>query len=343
MPANIIPDWSSGNWSAPRDNPIIGHIEGSNARCAIGDPQIILPGEFDNQWHMFFHGNKGGTSETEVIYSHCVSDNGLDWIYHKIWNWPCGPSYITCDGERWILFYTDILLGHETQQVSVGSSTVIRAKTTSDFVTWSQPIDILEPELDWECEGKAVQARNPCVILLPDGGYRMYYSAGTIWLDDCGYEEPKYIGVAHADSILGPWRKADKPILGPEPENPYANFGAGALKVYRYGFEYLGLYNPLYKGEDGHSHSAICMLMSHDGLDWRRAQFNPIIEPEDGWTKALVYQLDLRQYEGKLWLYFNARNDWHDGVEHIGCLTMPWDGAPVEKMWSLSGKGISNE
>jgi len=105
---------------------------------------------------------------------------------------------------------------------------------------------------------------------------------------------------------------------------PYRNFGAGAIKVYRWDGIYIGFNNGIYIDHEGRSRSAICLMASEDGVKWEDAPFNPIIPPTDGWKRAFVYQLDAKFIEEKdgtrkIMLYYNARDDWKGGVERIGC------------------------
>ena len=51
-----FPAWQRENWVEAPGNPVIGCFETPEAGYAIGDPQILVPGEFDGQWHAFYHG-----------------------------------------------------------------------------------------------------------------------------------------------------------------------------------------------------------------------------------------------------------------------------------------------
>ena len=67
--------------------------------------------------------------------------------------------------------------------------------------------------------------------------------------------------------------------------------------------------------------SAIAVAVSKDGVHWKDAPYNPIILPNEAipWKKAIVYQLDIARAGGELRLYYNARDEWMDGIERIGC------------------------
>ncbi|HOX07464.1 MAG TPA: hypothetical protein PK280_13760 [Planctomycetota bacterium] len=316
-----FPDWQREKWADLPGNPVIAPLEGTGPGSAIGDPQVLLPGEFDRQWHLFCH---------RYHFYHFVSNDGLSWrLAHDYPDWKIGPVSLTADRGKWIVYCT--------QCPAEGKDIYISARTSEDLVHWSEPVKVLEPVLDWEREGRPVEVRNPSAALLPDGRWRLYYCGGTVWLDDCGYEEPKHIGCAEASGPLGPFVKRPAPLLSPDPAHWYRNFGTGGVKVYGYGSGYLALINGMYHDEQGRSRSAIDVLLSADGLTWRDAPYNPIILPSgDGWKSAIVYQLDLRWYQGRLWLFYNARDGWKGGREWIGCSTLEWSGPEPRKLWRLS-------
>ena len=72
---------------------------------------------------------------------------------------------------------------------------------------------------------------------------------------------------------------------------------------------YIGIQNGLYE-KDGKSHSAIILLTSADGLEFKFAKM--LIEPQivDGsdWMKQFVYASHLVRYGDILRIYFNARD-----------------------------------
>lgn len=318
------PDWSQKRWREMPENPLIGY---DGARCAIGDPQILLPGQQDDRWHIFYHGYFG--EQARLAFFHQISEDGIHWAEAARWDdWTVGQNYLFYDGTQWIMYYTCDLRARPNESERYRCDSMIRCKTTRDFVNWSEERDILVPETELEREGKLIQARNPCVIALPGGKFRLYYSAGTVWLDDAGYEEPKYIFCAEADHPFGPFVKRVQPILRPNQRARHRNCGCGAIKVYGYREGYLGFYNPIYLDEEGASRSEIRMLVSDDGLTWAEAECNPILTPDFGWKKAIVYQLDAVTYQDTIRIYFNARDDWYNGVERIGCCILKLKGEP---------------
>ncbi len=317
-----FPAWERERWIDVAGNPLIAPLKSSWGGEAIGDPQVVLPGEFDEQWHLFAHYGH--------LY-HFTASDGMHWtLVDDYADWSVGPVSLVCDGAHWYLYCSQY-----------GDEVTITVRVSDDLAHWSDPAPVLLPEFDWEREGPRVQVRNPSAALLPDGRWRLYYCGGTVWFDDCGYEEPKYVGVAEADSPLGPFIKRAEPLLAPAPAQWYRNFGTGGFKVYGYGDGYLGLLNGLYHDEAGRSRSAIDVLLSADGLTWDDAPYNPIVLPGgDGWKAAIVYQLDLRLYEGQLWLYYNARDGWREGREWIGCSRLAWTGLEPRKLWRLPAQPL---
>ncbi|RLF23055.1 MAG: glycosyl hydrolase family 43 [Thermoprotei archaeon] len=297
-----IPEWTPDKWRDVPENPLIDPPGGPKPGNVIGDPQVIPPGEYDEYWHMFAHAGR-------TIY-HLRSSDGIHWRYEETLPWPGCLVYLYKEKGIWYMVYT---LPDEKW------NTRICIRESRNLKEWSDEVVLLEPQLPWECEGPFKQVRNPCLIRTGDGTYRLYYSAGTILLEDCGYEEPKYISFAESDDIYGPYKHYGKPIISPDPKVSYRNFGAGALKVYRWRDQYIGFNNGIYKDEKDRSRSAICLMASLDGISWIDAPFNPIIPPTSGWKRALVYQLDVVfGYEEKIIIYYNARDGWREGVERIG-------------------------
>ncbi|GHV69803.1 hypothetical protein FACS1894199_18980 [Bacteroidia bacterium] len=326
-----VPDWGESHWIDIPENPLIGN-EYTDPGMAIGDPQLLTPGDFDGKWHVFFHGFGFGPGAT--TFFHQISEDGIHWQEVSRQNGEVGIQYVFCDGDRWIQYYTCTTSKTDKPELKKYHN-VIRARTTRDFINWTEPVDIIYPETPAERDGYNVQARNPCVILLPNGRYRMYYSAGTVYLRDAGYEEPKYIFCAESDNPLGPFKKLGEPILSPDVNLPYRNYGCGGFKVFGYGDGYVAFYNPIYIDSNQKSRSEIRMLVSDDGLSWKEADGNPVITPNSSypWRSAIVYQLDVINHDDALWMYFNAREGWRGGIERIGACRLPLNGAtPVRKL-----------
>lgn len=316
-----FPSWEHDRWHDLPQNPLFGPVEpGDNA--VIGDPQVVLPGELDDKWHLFSIGH-GHFYRFDSI-------DGIAWDLVYDLYWQSGPTCITCDGEQWIACYT-----YHWKIDDVWDS-VICARTSKDLLNWSDPVELITAEYEWEIAGPRIQVRNPNLVITRDGRYRLYYSGGTVLMPDMGFEEPKYVSFADADNPLGPYTKHGEPILSPDPDIWYRNYAAGAMKVFGLGDQYLGLANGIYLDDEERTRSAIDVLLSDDGIHWQDAPYNPIVRPATAWWKdALVYQLDIRAYNDKLWLYYNARQGWRDAKEWIGCSTLESPDIVPTKLWRL--------
>jgi predicted GH43/DUF377 family glycosyl hydrolase len=217
------------------------------------------------------------------------------------------------EAEDYYLFYERIRQWHFTAYASR-----IEARLSTDLMNWSEPLVVLEPSLAWHREGGGSGAvGNPCVVADEDT-CRLYYSAGLVFLKDCMFQEPKYIGCATSKSPTGPYTPLPDPILSPKPDDTYANLGTGAIKVLRCSDGYVGFQNGIYWDRArNHSGSAIRLLESSDGINWEITG-PPVIKPDKGWKKSFVYALDVRLTQSGWRLYFNARSGWLFGLERIG-------------------------
>lgn len=336
------PDWNMKRWKDVPENPLIDPKGYGLPELVIGDPQILTPGEFDEQWHAFFHGFSHDDKGWHTWFFHSSSKDGRAWEEVSREEGEVGIQYIFKDGDRWIQYFTATTRFMSDTTMKKKYSTIIRARTTKDFITWSEPVNLLMPELPKEREGRGTEARNPCVIQLPNGRYRMYYSAGLVYLNDAGYSEPKYIFCAEAENPLGPFTKREEPILSPDINLPFRNYGCGGFKVFGYKDGYLAFYNPIYIDKEEKSRSEIRMLISKDGLEWKEAACNPIVQPDPNipWRSAIIYQLDIVPWKNSLLMYFNAREGWRGGEERIGAIQLELNGdEPLIKLnKSLSKK-----
>ncbi|MEW6776726.1 MAG: glycosyl hydrolase family 43 [Bdellovibrionota bacterium] len=289
------------HWFSFEDFPGNPIIEPPGPEWMIADPTVLPPDDSpDGKWHLFANSLRG--------IHHYTSENGYEW---RRLGGPLFPGLRPCirrEKDTFYLFYELYVRFPVSHMV---------ARSSPDLRRWSEPAHLLKPSLPWE--GKIPAANgNPSFVSGPFG-FRLYYSASAIWLPDCLFIEPRHIGVAEAESILGPYRKRPEPILSPDPKEPFRNFGAGAIKVFLENGKFIGLNNGIYKDAEGRSRSAILVLESSDGFSWKKAREKPIIQPEgDGWKKALVYALDLVRHGKELRLYYNARSGWFVGSERIG-------------------------
>ncbi|HQR79011.1 MAG TPA: glycosyl hydrolase family 43 [Actinomycetota bacterium] len=197
----------------------------------------------------------------------------------------------------------------------------IEARRGDDLVHWGSPRTLLRPSLPWHISGRDQAVSNPCLVAEPNGGWRLYYSAGLTALTDCGFPEPTYIGVATGPTPVGPFEPMPAPLLGPG-DGP-ASLCAGAIKVLRVTGGWVGFQNAI-TWDGTHSGSEIWVLGSSDGLGWEVLGDRPLLAPTGrGWMATHVYALDVRDTPLGPRLYFNARDRYHwtRGRERIGVAT----------------------
>jgi predicted GH43/DUF377 family glycosyl hydrolase len=274
----------------------------------IADPTFVAPGEApDGRWHLFAHGLLLGIH-------HFASGDGVRW--RRVGRVARGlRPFVVRDCGLYRLFF---------ERFTSPLRTVIACTRSPDLRRWDRPKVALEPSLPWE--GRVVRTNgNPCAVRFGDG-WLLYYSAGLSWLADCGFPEPRHVGVARAATLDGPWEKHPDPVLSPSPAVPHRNLGAGAIKVVpdpaSDDARLLGFNNGIYTDSEGRSRSDIRLLVSPDGVAWTEAHDRPLVAPEGtGWKRALVYALDVRRVGDGWRMYYNARDGWRWGRERIGLAT----------------------
>lgn len=198
----------------------------------------------------------------------------------------------------------------------------IEMRRSGDVARWGRPVTVIRPERPWTQDGALGDSvSNPC--LAEEGGrQRLYFSGGLSWIPDCGFCEPRYIGMAVAAYLGAFFEQRPEPIIDPASDGLPGVLGAGSLKAIRLEDGWIGLQNKIYRDSGGRSRSAIFLLRSGDGISWENASDEPIIAPDAGWKASHVYACDCRYREadGRWYLYFNARDGWKisEGKERIG-------------------------
>ena len=317
---------AQATWSLEARNPLLRPPFPSPI---LADPTFLPPDETpDGRWHLFAHSLFG--------IHHYVSSDGIAWRRRGR---VCGNAlraFLYREGGRYHLLYERCRLMLPIRRS--GWFSHIERRASLDLELWSAPTVLLRPTLAWHAEpGRGEAVGNPCVLKI-DGRYRLYYSAGLVRLSDCGFDEPRHIGIAEADTLDGSFTPQSHPILSPAPDDPFANLGAGALKVLAVDDGFVGFQNGIYwDRRTGHSGSAVRLLASSDGLGFAPVA-EPFLRPHAGWMRSHVYAVDVRRVGDVLALSFNARSGWHwlAGREAIGrATTIVWERP------STAGAGIS--
>ena len=304
--------FNSASFTLFENNPIIKNPPSS---FVIADPSVLTPDvSHDGKWHLFCH--------TFFGVHHYISDDGISFNkVQKIAKRAMRPNINYIDG-KYYLFY------ERTRPPVINALTLIGFKwkseiyctESSDLKNWSEPYLVLGNTRDFENDEHGSALSNPFLLNI-NGVNRLYYSCGQTFIKDCGFCEPRHITFAESKEISKDYTARTAPIISPDKNIPWLNLCSGCLKVYRLKDCYIGLQNGFFE-KDGKSHSAIMLLKSDDGekFEFVRSFLTPQKCGKSNWMAQYVYACCLTYYEGKLRLYFNARNVANNltGRESIG-------------------------
>lgn len=307
-------DLESAEFTLFEGNPV---IENFGISPIVADPSVITPDKaHDGKWHLFCHALLG-------IYSFSSTD-GISWQNDgRIIPRAMRPDCIYVDGTYYMYYErTQNLFDKGLTFLGKRWFSEIYLTTSCDLKTWSEPRLIIKNEREYMDGEKGVSISNPFLIKMGEK-YRLYFSAGLTFVDDCGFSEPTHIAYAESDSLEGGFIPTAQPIISPDKDSKYLNICSGCLKVYRLNDCYVGLQNGIYKDGDK-SHSAIMLLRSEDGenFEFVKIFLTPTANTgkDKNWMAQYVYACNLVKTGNELRLYFNARNvsDNLRGREKIG-------------------------
>lgn len=282
----------------------------------IADPSVVTPDEsHDGKWYLLAHSLVGVR-----VFS---SDDGISFDKGKrVISRAMRADVKKIDGVYHI-FYERLkpLLTRAKGLIGGKWESDIYAVTSKDLTHFSKPAPVLTVDKTYErTEKKGHSLSNP-FLLGEEGGYRLYYSAGLTYIEDCGFSEPTYICLAESAEPLRGYVKYPAPIIYPDEQSRFFNLCCGCLKVYKLKDGYAGVQNGIYR-EDGKSKSAIQLLYSSDGVKFVfvKTLIEPRVCAESDWMAQFVYASHLVKTGNKLRLYFNARNKAYmlSGRENIG-------------------------
>lgn len=294
-------DLKNADFVLYRNNPIIKPFDKT---FVVADPSVLTPdNSHDKKWHMFFHTNFG-------VY-HFESEDGIKFKKRaKLLSRAMRPNINYIDG-RYYLYYerTAPFLVNMLNLANICKwHSEIYLCESDDLVSWTKPKKVVGFSKDFEKSDRGISLSNP-YLLKTESGYRLYYSCGLTFIDDCGFCEPTYITYAESDRPNGGFVSAEKPIIEPDKNSRFLNLCSGCLKVYKLADGYVGIQNGIYL-EDGISKSAILMLTSKDGksFTFEKSLLEPHISYSSDWMKQFVYASHMVEHDGLLRLYFNARD-----------------------------------
>lgn len=298
-------------------------IEPRGLSPLVADPSFLFPEETpDGSWHLFAH--------TAFGIHDFASEDGLLWKDRGIVALNAMRAFVRAFPDGYRLYYERYRPFAIPLQLLPRRPTWrsrIEVRTSRDLAAWGPPRVLIEPSLPWQIDERlGSSVGNPCLVR--DGArWLLYFSASLAYVPDCGFDEPRFIGVATAASPDGPFAVAPRPIIDPADDPLPGVLGAGSVKVVRCDDGFAALQNKIYRDASGASRSALFLLRSTDGLRWESARAQPLLAPDEGWRRSHVYACDarLREADSRWYLYYNARDGWHKsrGRERIGRLVAP--------------------
>lgn len=273
----------------------------------IADPTFLPPAQTpDGSWRLWAHSMLG-------IHAY-RSHDGVHWTKGERVTGNALRAHIV-HADRYYLAYekTRFFL-----PFGVPWRSWLEIRASLDAEHWTSSVRLLEPTLPWHHSDLGDSVSNPCLVAYQDR-WRLYYSGGLTLIPDCGFGEPTYIGLAEGPSPLGPFEPVAQPVLAPA--DFHQGLAAGSLKVYRATDGWLGFQNQI-TWDGRHSSSAIVIMSSDDGVQWRPLQDRPLLAASgQGWMADYVYAMDVREGpDGDLVMFFNARrgHHWSRGRERVG-------------------------
>lgn len=282
----------------------------------IADPTVLSPVESDGKWHLFCH--------TLFGIFHYESDDGLSFRkVQKITTCGMRPN-INKIGDTYYLYYEKTLPTIKKLLATIGKikwKSSIYLTKSNNLINWSTPKEVISYDREYENSPLGTSISNPFLLKVQDA-FRLYFSAGLTFLNDCGFSEPTYISYAESNSPHSGFVSQKAPILSPNKKNKYMTDGCGCIKVYQLKDCYIGLINGIYTDDLGNSSSAIMLYSSPDGVSftYEKHLITPQKIGDNNWMAQYVYACSLVEYDNKMYIYFNARDTANvtKGVEHIG-------------------------
>lgn len=312
MKNTTFEEFNKLNFRLYESNPIIKNPKES---FVIADPSVLTPDKcHDNKWHLFCHTFFG-------VYHYESSDGVSFKKVKRVVNRAMRPDINYIDG-RYYLYYerTRPVILNALSLIGVKWRSEIYCTESSDLKEWTEPYLVLGKTRSFEEDSHGSALSNPFLIKRGEK-YRLYYSCGQTFIEDCGFCEPTHISYAESEKITKDYVARTAPIISPDKAEKRLNLCSGCLKVYELKDCYIGLQNGIFE-ENGKSHSAIMLLKSDDGesFEFIRHFLVPQKCGKSNWMAQYVYACCLTFYEGKFRLYFNARNVSNNltGRESIG-------------------------
>ena len=271
----------------------------------------------DGQFHMFRNGFRGWPARVWIHY--LVSDDGINWEQPS--DQPVIVSedveltslaalassvYVTDDGTWVMHFYTWNSTSAQLANQQIGRATA--TDPAGDWVIDTDPVLDNGEDGTWNSDGVTA----PTVIERADGdGFLMYYEG----IDDAGI---RALGVATSEDGIDWTPYENNPIM--EVSADYEGDILTQPRVMVYDDQYVMLYRSIQRGDMGSI--VLALATSEDGLEWERADNNPLAYAEDFGARAIWYTAALIQ-DDTLYTYLELMPG--SNVTDIYVATAPMD------------------
>lgn len=232
----------------------------------------------------------------------CTSKDGEEWIEETTaiyglrngkWDDCVNRACVIERDSQFLMWYT----GQSNNTSCIG------AAVSKDGNRFERIMDLPVIKATEKYEGVSVM--NPCVIWDKNKKvFKMWYSAGENY-------EPDVICYAESQDGIE-WKKNEhNPVLIPG-NQPFDHYKVGGCDVKIID----GKYWMFYIGYENIDNARICLAYSVDGLNWFRAEHNPIIAPSaKSWDSDAIYKPSFLAYKDFYYLWYNGRRK---RAEYIG-------------------------
>ncbi|MHC1691539.1 MAG: hypothetical protein AB9828_00740 [Sphaerochaetaceae bacterium] len=315
----------SASWFPFSDEPV---LMGSWLFPRLRDPVFLFPEESpDRKWHLFANSWLG--------IQHFVSDSGILWEpLNMVQVMGHSPFLLKEKGTYYLLYERHGLSvpfmerWNKISRKNRIASSHIEMRSSNDLIVWSEPRILIDSR---DVPQAADYLDKPLIsypqMIATANGYRLYFGASRVTLKDTRHHCSRYLCSAFSPSLTGPYvLDPPVPMMEPVPNDPWRSLGCGRFSVLQGANGFAAFQTGAYwDSQRKASATAITLLFSDDGLDWKASEHPPILVPATkGWASRYINACDIRYKadEGCWYCYFSASGEHLFGLqrESIGLL-----------------------